>query len=225
MKAAVRFNYHFFQFVLLIVFNFALNGLVLIAGRVFGSEAVSDGGLGAPDYFILYNNVLKAFLAVVIIHFYQNSPFNKIPKPLFRYFLLGFFILLANSVVAVIIGLVQNSPLTSEDLTGSLATLPFKFTMVVSALFVYFLASREENKQVKELNQLLQITTLQELKAKAELSALQAKVNPHFLYNSLNSIYHLIDVHQEKAKEMVLLLSKLFRLSVNTSDNLYCTVR
>jgi len=55
------------------------------------------------------------------------------------------------------------------------------------------------------------------LKTKAELEALRAKVNPHFFFNTLNSIASLIPENPEKAEEMVERLSHLFRYTLDTS--------
>lgn len=48
-----------------------------------------------------------------------------------------------------------------------------------------------------------------------KLDALQAKVNPHFLYNSLNSIAGLALVDGEKTRQMALALSRFFRYGMN----------
>ena len=48
----------------------------------------------------------------------------------------------------------------------------------------------------------------------AELFRLRQQLQPHFLYNSLNSINALIQIDQEKAQEMVGRLSDFLRLSV-----------
>lgn len=53
-------------------------------------------------------------------------------------------------------------------------------------------------------------------KHKAEISALQSQTNPHFLYNTLNTIYWKSQMNQLKdVQEMVLSLSKLFQLGLN----------
>jgi len=46
---------------------------------------------------------------------------------------------------------------------------------------------------------------------KAELEALKAQVNPHFLFNSLNAVYGLIDEDPRRARGLVLELSDVFR--------------
>lgn len=71
----------------------------------------------------------------------------------------------------------------------------------------------------------LELSRLRELKAKAELDALHSKVNPHFLYNALNSIADLSITDGKKARQMTVALADLFRYSINYSQNNYSTVR
>lgn len=53
----------------------------------------------------------------------------------------------------------------------------------------------------------------------ARIEALQARIRPHFLFNSMNSIASLIDFDPQKAEAAVLDLSALFRATLNTSAN------
>lgn len=56
----------------------------------------------------------------------------------------------------------------------------------------------------------------QEAKRKSELDALQSQINPHFLYNTLDSIVWMIEGEQYKeAISMVTALSRLFRISIS----------
>lgn len=53
-------------------------------------------------------------------------------------------------------------------------------------------------------------------KRKAEVKALQAQIDPHFLYNTLNTIFWKCEMDEyDDVKEMVLSLSALFRLGLN----------
>ena len=54
----------------------------------------------------------------------------------------------------------------------------------------------------------------QQAELRARLEALQARIRPHFLFNSLNSIASLIAVDADKAEQAVLDLSDLFRASL-----------
>ncbi len=56
-----------------------------------------------------------------------------------------------------------------------------------------------------------QLMQVQKERTEAELQALRAQVNPHFLFNSLNSIYALVLRHSDKAPETILKLSELLR--------------
>ena len=51
----------------------------------------------------------------------------------------------------------------------------------------------------------------------AQLAALQARVNPHFLFNSLNTVAGLIEEDPDAAERMLLKLSGLFRYSLEGS--------
>lgn len=73
-------------------------------------------------------------------------------------------------------------------------------------------------KQMVEQNLSLKDSLYEnELKQKeAELIALQAQINPHFLYNTLDSIYLMTQMgRSEQAGEMTLALSEIFKLSLN----------
>ena len=52
---------------------------------------------------------------------------------------------------------------------------------------------------------------LQNLVAEAELRALQAQINPHFLFNSLNTLYGTIARDNAEARRLVLNLADVFR--------------
>jgi sensor histidine kinase YesM len=71
----------------------------------------------------------------------------------------------------------------------------------------------------------LELSRLRELKTKAELDALHSKINPHFLYNALNSIADLSVTDGKKARQMTIALADLFRYSINYSNNNYSTVK
>ena len=70
-----------------------------------------------------------------------------------------------------------------------------------------------------------ELAALREMKVRAELNALQSKINPHFLYNSLNSIAGLAHENANKVEQMALALSKLFRYSINKDDDDLTTIQ
>ncbi|HRI39276.1 MAG TPA: histidine kinase, partial [Nitrospira sp.] len=58
---------------------------------------------------------------------------------------------------------------------------------------------------------------LTELAATAQLAALRAQINPHFLFNSLNSIAQLIHADPDKAEACVERLAQMFRYILHTN--------
>ena len=59
---------------------------------------------------------------------------------------------------------------------------------------------------------------LTELAATAQLAALRAQINPHFLFNSLNSIAQLIRVDPDKAEACVERLADMFRYILRRAE-------
>lgn len=98
------------------------------------------------------------------------------------------------------------------------------FNSVVTGL-IYTAVNYVELDRKRKLNEKeLEVTRLIALKTKAELDALHSKVNPHFLYNALNSIADLSITDGKKARRMTIALADLFRYSINYSHNNYSTV-
>jgi two-component system LytT family sensor kinase len=66
----------------------------------------------------------------------------------------------------------------------------------------------------------LRMDQLEKLAREAELRALQAQVNPHFLFNALNTLYGTIGRESAKARGLVLNLAELFRYCLQRDRNL-----
>ncbi len=92
---------------------------------------------------------------------------------------------------ALMFNLIDNNRLT-------VLKISFATGMTLLALIRYFYVQDQWSHQI-------------EAHAKAQMNALQARIKPHFLYNSLNSIASLIAVDQAAAEKAVLNLSGLFR--------------
>jgi hypothetical protein len=93
--------------------------------------------------------------------------------------------------------------------------------MLVSGVLLYFIivgffyvlialeASREAEARVLETSVLAR---------DAELKALKAQVNPHFLFNSLNSISALTSIDAGRAREMCILLADFLRMTLGLGE-------
>lgn len=75
----------------------------------------------------------------------------------------------------------------------------------------HILESIYESEKLKEEENLL---------AEAEIRALQAQINPHFLYNTLNTISYYVRSDPETARRLIQYLSDYFRHSLNNPSKL-----
>lgn len=102
------------------------------------------------------------------------------------------------------------------------AQTPFLFSVAVIlyllVLSVHYVALAYEAARTAETQRF----ELQVLTRDAELRALRAQLDPHFLYNSLNSISALTTVDPEGARRMCVLLGDFLRktLKVSTLDSI-----
>lgn len=81
--------------------------------------------------------------------------------------------------------------------------------MLLSSLLYFAQKWSEQRQQVKNA----QINQLQ-----TELKYLRNQVNPHFLFNGLNTIYGNIDIKDQKARDILLQFSDLLRYNLYEAD-------
>ena len=74
----------------------------------------------------------------------------------------------------------------------------------------------ESLREVEEVR--LVEARLKEHAAQAELAALQARINPHFFFNTLNTISSLLGEDPERADEVLQKLATLFRYTFKATD-------
>ncbi|WP_319479357.1 histidine kinase [uncultured Draconibacterium sp.] len=87
-------------------------------------------------------------------------------------------------------------------------------TMSIAIYRAFFIFLTKKSESI--INQKdVELARMSELHRKAELQSLRAKINPHFLYNSLNSIASLASIDSKKTEQMALSLSDFFKYSIN----------
>ncbi len=76
------------------------------------------------------------------------------------------------------------------------------------------------NEMIEQINKLIHSVAKEEkLKKAAEITALQLQINPHFLYNTLESINSLARMKKEyEISHLIVLLGRLLRLSISTFE-------
>ena len=136
-------------------------------------------------------------------------------------------IIIVASLLIILFAIV--TALISAKLSNPIRALKKEMTKVEN--LNYDIASYQKIKGSKEVEELdksfkqmmtrikylaNEIIKEQENQRKSELKALQNQINPHFLYNTLDSIIYMIDINKnDTAQEMIVALSKFFRISIS----------
>ena len=155
------------------------------------------------QYILYINWVLLSFAACVEL-FHQYFDRMGIKSALITGFLLLQAIVLVTTVsLNILIHFGINFHL--HDLTSEIAFkqvgMHLSFGILLGTLCFRYLYLREQwtRQRHSELN--------------SRIQAMQARIQPHFLFNSLNSAISLISIDPDKAEHMLLNLSRLFRAS------------
>lgn len=88
-------------------------------------------------------------------------------------------------------------------------------------VLIYYLVANAQ----KLSERLQQEEKLKSLVREAELNMLKSQINPHFLFNSLNSISSLTMTNPDEAREMIIRLSDFLRYSLKHRENEYVPLR
>lgn len=98
-------------------------------------------------------------------------------------------------------------------------TIWFKISLGLFIGFVVFLLVRFRIRKEAEKNKIM--NTIMELK----LKAVQSRMNPHFIFNSLNSIIYLLNTEKyEEAEQLLQDFSLLLRRFLEKSDSSFITI-
>jgi sensor histidine kinase YesM len=98
------------------------------------------------------------------------------------------------------------------------ATFPYRigsgvfiYGLIIMTYYLFESLSNLSDKNAKEAK-------LESLVKETELKMLRSQINPHFLFNSLNSISSLTITDPEKARDMVVKLSEFMRYALSRKD-------
>lgn len=140
-------------------------------------------------------------------------------------FLAGFLsvVILCVTIVSVLLSALIASPIRKLERTVKLVGEGDLNTPIdVSGAYEVEQLSKRFNLMLQRIRQLMdQIIYEQETKRKGELEVLQSQINPHFLYNTLNSVIRLAERGKtEEVVTMIQSLSKFFRISLSKGKNI-----
>ncbi len=163
---------------------------------------------------------LLAWYPTRYIPFQRHSPVYS----LMAHVVAGLLVLLTWILVSV--GLLNaffsNQSNYIEFLNGSLVSRAILGGLIYLVLvLVYYLVSSSQKLQER----VKQEERLKGLVRDAELNMLKSQINPHFLFNSLNSISSLTMTNPDEARDMIIRLSDLLRYSLKHRENEFVTLK
>ncbi|WHP04325.1 histidine kinase [Acinetobacter corruptisaponis] len=153
------------------------------------------------QYICFINWVILSFSALV--DYFQEffAKFSQKMALILGFILLQLVVLFTTCAVNIIQFWASRSTDFSEQVLFQGVGLHLSYGILLGAFCMRYLYMREQwlKQQYSELN--------------ARIQAMQARIHPHFLFNSLNSVVSLIAIDPDRAENMLISLSRLFRAS------------
>lgn len=172
-------------------------------------------------YFIIQTSKVTGWYIVNVAYTSDILPDWKYLQ--ISYTVIGLIFFLVAGVAANRISSSITKPVRKlRDIMKSVDTGEFRIAGPLQASDEIKELAREYDIMVDRIRELMAENILeQELKRKSDLKALQAQINPHFLYNTLDSIIWMSEIGQNKeVVRMTSSLAKLFRLSISSGKEI-----
>ena len=160
-------------------------------------------------------------IAIFYVHYFFINPVLVSEN---NYWRAGAYIV---AVLAVSVGIKYGIALYHQDVILKyrdtdnkeqvLTAMQYSVVSLITGMFfmfsstaVYVISANVKNREHRK--------SLENEKLNAELAFLRSQINPHFLFNSLNSIYSLAYQKSDKAPEAILKLSEIMRYMLDESN-------
>lgn len=163
--------------------------------------------------------ILLSLLGVFFTHIYRyfiiKHKWHKWPLKKLTFTVFGSSVLIATVIFVLL--------LPFEMILGNFKIADFNIGILIANVFnigmlllvwslVYFLLHFFENKQMVQIESLVWEAAVKDF----ELKTLKSQLNPHFMFNALNSIRALVDEDPKKAQTAITQLSNILRYSLRT---------
>ena len=178
---------------------------------------------GKLSNLYIYYHIILSVWYLLSTHFLryvikkQNWIQTKIKYIIHKVFISVFILAIINNIVHLIVWSMLGALNYEYDL--DIRNIGF---YTLASVFIYFLwiFTYLTFQYVERYNTALKYEAL---KNEIELNNLKSQLNPHFIFNSLNSIRALVDEDPEKSKDAITRLSSILRNSLVRNRNKFTT--
>ncbi len=190
--------------------GWALYALIQITGSVFASD---DQGVSTQRVIFL---TYEAFFCLLLTHAFRNV-INRwrwldagmavlIPRVILSVFVLGLIMYFLRMPISMPLGLFNSK--VAFDIRNILG-----LTVIYALIFFLWCVLYFSYNYFERYNTSLRLeASIKEI----ELNNLKSQLNPHFIFNALNSIRALVDENPGKSKQAINQLSNILRNSLST---------
>jgi two-component system, LytTR family, sensor kinase len=161
-------------------------------------------------FFLLYESFLCLLVTHLFRNFFQPSKWLTISIPLLvsrvllTVFALGIVVYFLRMPVSLLLGLFDKNVAFNLGTIWGLSSVYAVIFFLWAVLYFTFHYFDQYNKALKYEASMVQI----------ELNNLKSQLNPHFIFNALNSIRALVDENPLKSKQAINQLSNILRNSL-----------
>ncbi len=207
-------NYNLILFSVILITSAGIGGIYLIAGILLQKS---------NDFYFLFRNFFLIFLFIIFLWHLQlflNEQLCKFIQPkivsiiiFILSALMGIFgMILLGANLNVFPNIPSNKP-EAHAFRGFVASV-FVFTFRHAAHILV------KNKEIEAENEKLKRNQLEN-----QLLQLKAQLNPHFLFNSLNTLKAMVENKDENSVEFLIKLSEVYRYFLENSEANLVTIK
>ncbi|MFT3704038.1 MAG: histidine kinase [Agriterribacter sp.] len=176
-----------------------------ISGKFFGRLLVVLA-LGIP--------VTHIFRNIIVNRNWLTLPFDKMILRLATMLVVGSFVY--SFLALSLFDLMNLSEINASRKTQFSERVILRFFDIILVLMVWVLIYYMYHYFQRNKKQEIDTLRLQSLVKELELKTIKSHINPHFIFNSLNSIRALVDENPERARRAITELSNILRSSMQT---------
>lgn len=210
--------------------NIKYIGVGVLVGVSLSLLIAGLNGKGIAARQVFFNILFSIFISLGISNIFSifQCYSSKLTRNFWQLILLYYLCNILGMIVGIeisyfIISLFYNIKYEAFNHLQDYRSISVIVLIVGTIMLLYHLQKRNAENALKAKE--ADLIKINQLKTEAELQALQSKINPHFLYNALNAITSLIHEDPDKAEDMTIKLSKLFRYSINSQHENFCSLQ